>query len=386
VRPGATCDDIEAILEGERPRLVRLCARLAGSAESAEDLAQETLIEAWRHLHKLHEPAGYAAWLSAIARNVCRRWTAARRDENALALVSHDEEAAASIGGEPADPYDFETDLEQGELAELLDRALALLPAGTRAVLIKRYVDASPHAEIAAALGMTEGAVKVKVHRGKLALRRVLTTDLRVDAATFGIVDPDASPVQVTELWCPVCGKHRLEAQFGDEAADLRCPLCCASREVCIYGSLPVNAMRGHTALQAALRQQTQVIAAYFRAAMSGEQQRCTRCGRPLALPVRAMHTGLATYQDVCVFASACVFCESSCSISWRMLAQSRPEVWQFWQRHPRMYTLPPSEIETGGIEAVVTGFRSVNGRAGVDIITARDSLRVLGVHPAPGG
>lgn len=383
-------DTIEAMIEAERPRLVRLCARLAGSAQAAEDLTQETLVEAWRHLHKLHDPAGYSAWLSAIARNVCRRWTHAQRSEHDVSLPTNSQGPDASLLSdyEPADPYDFETDLERGELAELLDRALMLLPPATRAVLIKHYVEDSPHAEIAASLGMSEGAVKVKVHRGKLALRRVLTTDLWVDAATYGLVDPDVSPVQVTDLWCPVCGKHRLEAHFrsGGEVVDLRCPRCCTSPRICIYGCVPASALRELATLKAALQQHTRVVAGAFRAATTGEQPRCFGCGRVMTVRASDIGPNLATYQDVVQFQGTCAVCKSSSSISWRMLAQSRPEVWQFWQRHPRMYTLPPRGIETEGVQAVVTGFRSTNGHAGLDVITVRDTLHVLGVHPATDG
>ena len=389
VQAGLIGDHIETMIETERPRLVRLCARLTGSGEAAEDLAQETLVEAWRHLHKLDDPAGCSAWLSAIARNVCRRWTHAQRTEHVTPLVKEPGSAVNLRGDdEPADPYDFEIDLERNELAELLDRALTLLPPATRAVLIKHYVEDSPHAEIAASLGMTEGAVKVKVHRGKLALRRLLTTDLRVDAATFGIVDPEAIPPLVTALWCPVCGKQRLQAHdvFGGEGADLRCPSCCTSPQVFIYSTLPARALRDPATMNAALGEKTQAVASFFRAAATGEQQRCPGCAHPMAVGVREMGTGLATYQDVCQFYATCAFCQSNCSISWRMLAQSHPEVWQFWQRNPRMFTLPPKRIEAEGADAVVTSFRSTNGRAGIDVITARDTLQVLGVYPATGG
>src|SRR5262249_52357573 len=74
---------IEAALPAERARLVRLCARLSGDPDAAEDLAQETLIEAWRHRQRLHDPQGYTHWLSAIARNVCLRWARRRGREHA---------------------------------------------------------------------------------------------------------------------------------------------------------------------------------------------------------------------------------------------------------------------------------------------------------------
>ena len=58
----------------ERARLVRLCAILSGDGDAAEDLAQETLLEAWRHRHKVTDAHGVDRWLMAIARNVCLRW------------------------------------------------------------------------------------------------------------------------------------------------------------------------------------------------------------------------------------------------------------------------------------------------------------------------
>jgi RNA polymerase sigma-70 factor (ECF subfamily) len=78
-------------LESERRRLVRLCAAMSGDREAAEDLAQETLLEAWRNRHKLRDPAGAERWLSAIARNVCLRWARRRgREASVHAAVEAD--------------------------------------------------------------------------------------------------------------------------------------------------------------------------------------------------------------------------------------------------------------------------------------------------------
>jgi RNA polymerase sigma factor (sigma-70 family) len=78
-----------------------------------------------------------------------------------------------------ADDFDLEVDLERDDLAWLLDRALALLPPETREILVQKYVEECPQADVAARLGLTEGAVEARLQRGKLALRRVLTTDVR---------------------------------------------------------------------------------------------------------------------------------------------------------------------------------------------------------------
>src|SRR5262245_4659355 len=75
--------ELDELLSSERPRLVRLCARLTGDLQAAQDLAQETLIIAWRNAHQLREPERYSQWLSGIARNLCRNWVRSRRRESA---------------------------------------------------------------------------------------------------------------------------------------------------------------------------------------------------------------------------------------------------------------------------------------------------------------
>jgi RNA polymerase sigma factor (sigma-70 family) len=133
--------------ETDRPRLVRLCARLSGCADAAEDLAQETLLEAWRHLAQLEDASGYWPWLTAIARHVCRRW--ARRHRSAATHerpLGAGSDEAGRAEEPPAADADVALGLEREELITLLDRALARLPPATRAVLVARYVADWPQA------------------------------------------------------------------------------------------------------------------------------------------------------------------------------------------------------------------------------------------------
>ena len=114
----------EVDLPVERARLVRLCAHLTGDVHAAEDLAQETLLEAWRNAHKLHDKGGYSRWLSAIARNVCKRWNYSKGRKMSR-LVTPEKEDDISYTD---DGYDLDIELERHELVELLDRAMAMLP------------------------------------------------------------------------------------------------------------------------------------------------------------------------------------------------------------------------------------------------------------------
>src|SRR5437660_1100031 len=125
---------LEGALAGERLRIVGLCATLTRNVDVAEDLAQEVLLEAWRSIERLRDAEQFSHWLSGIARNVCLRWERKQGSYLAhLALPPADDEMP--LEEQLAADVDLEIELERKELVELLDRALAVLPATTRAVL-----------------------------------------------------------------------------------------------------------------------------------------------------------------------------------------------------------------------------------------------------------
>src|SRR5581483_11668672 len=153
-----------------REQLVHLCARLTGSFDCADDLAQQTLLEAWLHEEKLRDPSRRTQWLNGIARNVCRRWARSRGREPVLQYIA--------LEDAPGGP-DIEVDLERDELAALLDKALDLLRPEERTLLIAHYIDGLPKKELAERLGVQPGTLAVRLHRGRLALRGVISTRLR---------------------------------------------------------------------------------------------------------------------------------------------------------------------------------------------------------------
>ena len=135
-------DDSGDDLLAERAWLVHLCRRFTGDPDAAEDLAQETLVDAWQHLQGQAAPPTRRAWLAGIARHRCLRW--ARRHRRDVARLIHvDAEPDAPLTLEISDASDGGAlDLELGcdDLAALLDRALRLVPAQTRQVLVQRYI------------------------------------------------------------------------------------------------------------------------------------------------------------------------------------------------------------------------------------------------------
>ena len=105
-----------------------------------------------------------------------------------------------------AEDCDLEVELERGELVELLDRALGMLPSETRDVLIGRFVEETPLGELAGQLGLQPGALRMRLQRGKLALRKVLTTTYADDAVSLGLIPGTVAGWQETRIWCPGAG------------------------------------------------------------------------------------------------------------------------------------------------------------------------------------
>jgi RNA polymerase sigma factor (sigma-70 family) len=374
-------------LHAERARLVRLCACLTGNRDAAEDLAQETLLEAWRHAHKLHNPSGRDQWLAAIARNVCRRWSRARgRELDRHAYEPRDADAAESMDG-PADEFDVEVDLERHELAQLLDRALALLPPVTRQVLIESYVEESPQAEVAARLRLSEGAVAMRLHRGKLALRGVLATEFSQEAAAYGLLDEAAQEWRETRIWCSSCGQRRLMGAFNQRTGDLvlRCPACSHSGfnlRQAARGE-PLRGGKGH---KSALFRRIAWAEAYFRQALARGTIPCRRCGRPVPARMGMPHYVPPVMRHLRGMYIVCDGCGCASDVSLAGLALWSPAGRRFWRAHPRLRTLPEREVEVAGRAALVTSFESVANGARLDVVSARDTYEILSVHGVPDG
>ncbi len=365
--------------EAERDHLVRLCASLSGSSEAAEDLAQETLIEAWRHEHSLRDPERRSAWLSGIARNVCKRW---QRRQGRVPLGA----ALPSDGSQVDTEGDIEADLEQSELAMLLDRALALLPSGTRDVLVARFVEELPHAEIAERLGLSEGAVKVRAHRGKNALRRLLTTHFAAELDGYG---PPGTPDewQETRVWCMMCAAGRMQVRVSADRTTIsfRCPHCDPDPQV--TSNYPLLAPEfasvtpGVTRPGRILTHGAEWSHRYFAEARAGGMLPCTRCGHPMAVEAipPSLDGGPKEFTDR--LQALCQACGEGASVSRTGIVTVLPEVRELRRRESRVRILPARHLEADGRPAVVTSVGSVVGPARIDVVTDVDTYRVITLH-----
>jgi len=150
------------------PRLKAYLARSGSAPETAEELAQETMLTVW-HKAPLFDPAraGAATWIFAIARNL--RIDLARRSRLPLPEPDPSDEVAASP---PADVI-----VAGVQRARRLRQALAALPPEQAEVVRLSFFDDRPHADIERALGIPLGTVKSRLRLAIARLRTSMVSD-----------------------------------------------------------------------------------------------------------------------------------------------------------------------------------------------------------------
>jgi len=190
--PEQEAEYIGRILAGEKPlfhELIRHCERsiylllfsLLRNEAEAEDAAQETIIKAYRNLHLFRGDSQFRTWVLSIARNEGLgrlRKTQNRREDSLDALTDSEsgDFTPAILTSWREIPVEA---LEREELGALLKKAIDGLPAIYRNVVLLRDIEEMDVRETATALGISEGAVKVRLHRARALLQRELAPKLK---------------------------------------------------------------------------------------------------------------------------------------------------------------------------------------------------------------
>ncbi len=346
----------------DRAWLVNYCTRLCGDRTQAEDLAQETLLAAWQSAQRNSDAAALErGWLAGIARNMFRRWARRMGQEQQRWLPLAEADALALA--EDALTYD----LERRELADLLDRALARLPAPTRAALIAHYIEEEPQAAIATRLGLSAGALAVRLHRGRLALARLLATDLADAAEAQGIALPQKTDWETTRLWCPNCGRRHLEGQLQRTPGilRLRCPACGDL----LHHGVAVGALKTYGA---ALHRVVRWSADYYLPAAAAGAASCFVCGRTVPLTIQTENAP-EVGQALPLLVAHCP-CQVINTCSMRFMALLTPAGQAFLATHRRIHFV---RLEEGEVTDTLT-FASVTSADHFVTRFARTTLQVL--------
>lgn len=170
----------ELIRPCERPIYFLLWSILRNDAE-AEDAAQESVIKIYRNLHLFRGESQFRTWALSIARNegLGRLRKAENRREDSLDALTEEQ------GGDftPAILTNWREvpaeALERKELGSILRQAVEGLPAIYRNVVLLRDIEEMDVCETAVTLGISESAVKVRLHRARALLQRSLASRLK---------------------------------------------------------------------------------------------------------------------------------------------------------------------------------------------------------------
>lgn len=139
--------------------------RMTGDADAANDMAQESFIAAYAGLKDFRYTAKFSSWLYRIVMNKCRDYLRSRKDSVPVDAISE------FVPGNEASP---EQSAVSRETADVVQRALNALPGEYREVIILKHIEDLRYEEIADILGEHVNALKVRAHRGREMLKRVL--------------------------------------------------------------------------------------------------------------------------------------------------------------------------------------------------------------------
>lgn len=139
--------------------------RMVGGGDDAADLVQRALVKGFERLDRCREPDRVGGWLFRILANECRDHLKSRRRRE----VSVD--GLPSVADPGARP---EIDAGRAEFRERVAAAMDRLDPEQREAFVLKHVDGRPYDEMAALLGVSVPALKMRVHRAREGLQTLL--------------------------------------------------------------------------------------------------------------------------------------------------------------------------------------------------------------------
>lgn len=156
----------------QRP-LFNFAARFVNDADLAADVCQHAFVQLFLHAGELHSNENLKGWLFQVVRNRCLD-ELRRRHDLPFSRLERDDDDGALLPGIEDTALPPEAIVEQQQLQQILQAAIAELPLKYREVVALRYSADLSFAEIGEVLGIPEATAKTHFHRAKPLLRDAL--------------------------------------------------------------------------------------------------------------------------------------------------------------------------------------------------------------------
>lgn len=160
----------EALIDRYEEAFLRKAYYILGNKESAEDAVQDAFVKIYKNAHRFRpEPnAGFKSWAYRILVNTC--FTAYKKKKREGVFLADLEPEYQELVPDKQAGELAEADLDRDEVLSLL----GTLPESLSSVMRLHFIEGKPHAEVATIMGISEGAVRARVHRAKQELRTVI--------------------------------------------------------------------------------------------------------------------------------------------------------------------------------------------------------------------
>jgi len=162
--------DFQELIESYGDRLLRSACLLCGDETEAQDLAQETFVQALKSAHRFRGDSAVYTWLHGILLNVCRRHL---RKQKRLVF---DEERVLQQTFQSSQADDLDQDFCASRLAQAVQR----LSHEHREVIVLRYYENLKIAEIARQAGVSKGTVKSRLHYAVRHLEQLIPREMNL--------------------------------------------------------------------------------------------------------------------------------------------------------------------------------------------------------------
>lgn len=159
-------DSYAALVDRYKSMAYTTAYRMVGDAASADDIAQESFIAAYKALAKFRRDSRFSTWLYSIVMNKSRDFLRAERETVGLDEISDVRQSPL-----PSPERTARHHQERDALQQALDQ----LPRDYREVLILKHIEELEYQEISRILAVGVPALKVRAHRGREMLKRLLT-------------------------------------------------------------------------------------------------------------------------------------------------------------------------------------------------------------------
>ena len=165
---------LDALIETHGTRLLRSATLLCGNETNAQDLVQDTFVEALRSVHRFRGQSSFYTWLHSILLNLTRHH---RRDNRRLIFDNELATQDVPVVDEQAASLDLETAISE------LKRALRQLSDPHREVLVLRYYEQMKIDEIARHVGVSTGTVKSRLHYAVREMQKLFPAEMNLFGA-----------------------------------------------------------------------------------------------------------------------------------------------------------------------------------------------------------